>query len=69
MTTNLDKSEHTGIVITCTECVHWFAFRFDILEAYSSAEDHDIRVHDIEPKVAQNRRHVYESRMRKRSGS
>jgi hypothetical protein len=40
----VDRST-TGVVITCSRCGHWAAFRFAIEEAWTCAEDHEARVH------------------------
>lgn len=60
----LDVSQVSGILITCTECGYWFAFRFDRIEAYKAGEDHAQRVHQVPAEVADDARRKYESRMR-----
>ena len=64
MTIKLDESPVSGILITCTECPYWYAFRFDRVEAYKSGEGHAERVHDVPPKDAQRARREYERRAR-----
>lgn len=63
----LDCSAASGILITCTECGYWFAFRFDRIEAYKAGEDHAQRVHNIPAEVADNARRLYERRHAARS--
>ena len=60
----LDISSASGILITCTQCPHWFSFRFDRLEAYRSGEDHAQRVHEVDQETAAQARRQYESRAR-----
>lgn len=62
MAIKLDRSQASGILITCTECPYWYSFRFDPREAYRSGEDHDVRVHDVAPNLAATNRRIYESR-------
>lgn len=63
-TIKLDKSEATGILVTCTKCAYWFAFRFDQIEAYQAGERHAQLVHDIPQETAAKARLEYERRAR-----
>lgn len=56
-----DRSPVT-VVISCTECPHWRAIRFDQWEAYLSGESHAIRVHGVEPVRAAEARRLWEKR-------
>lgn len=67
MMIKLDCSDASGILITCTECDHWFSFRFDRLEAYRSGEDHAQRVHGESERSATDARRKYEKRHAARS--
>lgn len=42
---HLDCSTATGIVISCSLCGHWSAFRFTKSAAWDAACDHEERVH------------------------
>lgn len=65
----LDSSSASGILITCTQCPHWFSFRFDRLEAYRSGEDHQQRVHGMRQEDAARARLEYERRARHAASS
>jgi hypothetical protein len=67
MMIKLDCSDASGILITCTECPHWFSFRFDRLEAYRSGEDHAQRVHGLDARTASTARRLWQSRHAERS--
>ena len=56
-----DRSAHS-IVLTCSECSGWAALSIDPIESYRIAEDHDIRVHDVEPARAEQARLLFEAR-------
>jgi len=53
-----------GILVTCTECPHWFAFRLadDQRGAYLASEGHLQRVHDVDPHDAAAPRRLWEKR-------
>lgn len=59
-----DRSRETGILITCVECDFWFAYRFDMGEAYDSAINHAGMAHEATSEVArlQTARANYRSR-------
>ena len=61
MTIRRDASD-ASIVLTCSECSGWAALSIDPLESYRIAEDHDIRVHDVEPARAERARLLFETR-------
>lgn len=64
MAIKLDRSEVSGILVTCTECPYWFAFHFEPLDAYTASEGHQARVHDVPPEVAARPRLEYQRRLR-----
>lgn len=45
MATKLDRSEHSGVLVTCTDCEYWFAFAWTVAKAHDSACNHDELVH------------------------
>ena len=45
MTTKLDRSQASGVLVTCTDCPYWFAFQWTDAAAHDSACDHEERVH------------------------
>lgn len=61
MTIKLDRSS-TGIVIVCTECPWWAAFRFFKADAYEAACRHEERVHpdDRRQRDARDQRNHYD---------
>jgi hypothetical protein len=63
MTVKLDESPASGILITCSECPYWYAFRFDKLEAYTASEGHQVNVHDMPAKPAGEARRKYLKRI------
>lgn len=52
----------TSVVVTCTDCPYWYAFAWDRIGGYRSAERHLVAAHDIEPARAAERRRQYERR-------
>ena len=67
MTIRFDRSDSSGILILCSECTYWHAFRFGQYEAYLAAEGHDVLVHDVPAEVADNARTHWEKRRAARS--
>jgi hypothetical protein len=65
MTIKLDASPVSGILITCDACAFWFAFRHDRTAALLAGEEHDIRVHEVPPRIASGRRRVHQLRARR----
>jgi len=61
-----DRSS-SGILIVCTDCPYWYAYRFEQREAYLSGEGHLTRVHDVPAEVADNARTKWEGRHAARS--
>lgn len=61
MATKLDRSEHSGVLITCTLCPYWFAFAWTVDEAHDSACNHEGRVHP-ELRLAVDRRARHHAR-------
>ena len=45
MTTKLDRSEASGVLVTCSDCPWWFSFKSTVEAAHDSACDHEERVH------------------------
>lgn len=64
MAIKLDCSPVSGILVTCTECDYWFAFRFDKVEAYIAGEGHAQRVHAVPAETAARARLEYLRRAR-----
>lgn len=62
-----DRSDSSGILIKCSQCDYWFAFRFDQREAYLAGEGHQMLVHEVPAEVADNARTLWEKRHAARS--
>jgi hypothetical protein len=45
MTTTLDRSAESGVLVTCTACPYWYAFAWTVSEAHDSACRHEELVH------------------------
>lgn len=45
MTTKLDRSEASGVLVTCTDCPYWYAYRWTVAEAHDAACRHEELVH------------------------
>lgn len=45
----------TSVVVTCTDCSHWFAFAWTKDDGRNSGDAHLINVHDVEPARARDR--------------
>lgn len=69
MTIKFDRSQVSGILVTCTECPYWFAFHFNPDAAYAAGEGHAERVHDVDPRTASQARRRRDSRLRHAAGS
>ena len=41
----VDFSPASGAVVTCTDCPHWFAFRFTRKDGWAAGRDHERRAH------------------------
>lgn len=58
MGTKLDRSQASGVLITCTDCPFWFAFAWTVAKGHDSAADHEERVHPGRT-AASKRRHEF----------
>lgn len=45
MTTMLDRSQASGVLVTCTDCPYWWAFAWTVEKAHDSACAHEENVH------------------------
>lgn len=61
MATKFDRSQASGVLVTCTDCPYWFALKWTEQDAHDSACDHEERVHPGR-KQASTRRSMYQSR-------
>lgn len=63
-----DPSPVSGILIQCTACPWWFAFRDDPIEAYFAGESHESRVHGVDQEKAAQARRQYNARRSRHAG-
>lgn len=59
----LDRST-TSILVTCTDCPHWYVFSFTLDHAYSAAAHHEHRCHGITNGQARSRLDNFRYRQR-----
>lgn len=45
MTTKLDRSKESGVLVTCSECPYWFAYKWTDADAHDAACRHEELVH------------------------
>lgn len=67
MSIKYDKSAESGMLITCRQCVVWFAWHQDETDkigAYRKGEAHLERAHGMTAKEASKARREYERRLR-----
>ncbi|HWK27427.1 MAG TPA: hypothetical protein VNS09_12740 [Solirubrobacter sp.] len=41
----IDISRASGVVVTCADCPHWYAFAWDKIAAWRAGVDHEERCH------------------------
>jgi hypothetical protein len=61
MSTKLDRSDASGILVTCSDCPYWFAMHWTEKAAHDSACSHEERVHPGRT-LASNRRTMFKAR-------
>ncbi|MAT17181.1 MAG: hypothetical protein CMF56_01260 [Leifsonia sp.] len=57
MATKLDRSDASGVLVTCTDCPYWFAFAWTDADAHDSACAHEERVHPGRNEASTKRAH------------
>lgn len=60
-----DRSWST-VLVTCTECVYWYALRTDQPAAYRAGEAHQMSTHGMAPNRATEPRRLWEKRQETR---